>query len=84
VTQRQVLCDECLYVLSNYVRQAQRTCELLGDLKGDALTLDQLLAILAQAQAEDEIQKSYMVLRQRLVGLLFGVEVHDSELRQKS
>lgn len=70
--QRQLLLDECLHALSDYVSQAQRTCDLLGDLKGDSLSLDRLLAIVANTQAENEIQRSYMVLRQRLFGLLIS------------
>jgi hypothetical protein len=79
VTQRQLLRDECLNALRNYVCQAQRTCELLGDVEGNALSVDRLLAILAQTQAEDEVQQSYMVLRQRLFDVLHGTEFHDPE-----
>lgn len=68
----QILRDECLNALSNYTQQAQKTCALLGDMEGNALSLDLLLAIIAQTQAEDEIQKSYKVLRQRLFNLLIG------------
>src|SRR4029077_18968399 len=70
MTKRQALRDECLNALANYARQAQKTCELLGDLQGNAPSLDRLLAILAQTQAEDQVQESYMVLRQRFFGLL--------------
>jgi hypothetical protein len=84
VTQRQLLRDECLNALSNYVRQAQKTCALLGGMEEDSLSLDQLLAILAHTQAEDEIQKSYMVLRQRLFDLSIGAELHDPESQKAS
>jgi hypothetical protein len=79
VTQRQFLRDECLKALGNYVCQAQKTCELLGDVESNALSVDRLLAILAQTQAEDEVQQSYMVLRQRLFDVLQGAEFQDSE-----
>jgi hypothetical protein len=72
VFQRQRLLDECLNVLSDYVSQAQRTCELLRNVEGDSLSLDRLLAIVASTQAEDELQSSYMLLRQRLFGLLIS------------
>lgn len=78
MSQNQRLRDECLNALSDYVRQAQRTCELLGNLEGDSLSLDRLLAIVANTQAEDEMQRSYIVLRQRLLGLLIN-EVRDPE-----
>jgi len=79
VTQRQFLRDECLKALGKYVRQAQKTCELLGDVESNALSVDRLLAILAQTQAEDEVQQSYMMLRQRLFDVLHGTELLDSE-----
>ena len=66
MTTRQLLRDECLNALSNYVNQAQKTCELLGDLESNSLSVERLLALLAYTQAEDEIQKVYMALRQRL------------------
>jgi hypothetical protein len=70
VSERQLLRDKCLNALSNYVRQAQRTCDLLGDIEGNALSLGRLLAILVQTQAEDEAQQSYIALRQRLFNVL--------------
>jgi hypothetical protein len=77
VSEHQVLRDECLKALLNYVRQAQGTCELLGNIEGTSLPLDRLLAILEHTQAEDEILKSYMVLRQRLFDVLIGIELHE-------
>jgi hypothetical protein len=77
VSEHQVLRDECLQALLDYVRQAQGTCELLGNIEGTSLPLDRLLAILEHTQAEDEILKSYMVLRQRLFDVLIGTELHD-------
>ena len=68
----QVLRNECMSALSNYTHQAQKTCALLGNMEGNALSLDRLLAIIAHTQAEDEIQKSYMELRRRLFRLLIG------------
>jgi hypothetical protein len=79
VTARQLLRDECLNALSNYVRQAQKTCELLGDLEGNSLSLGQLLALLANTQAEDEIQKVYMTLRQRLFDGLIATELRQTD-----
>lgn len=68
----QVLRDECINALSNYTHQAQKTCALLTEREVNSLSLDRLLAIIAQTQAEDEIQKSYIALRQRLFSLLIG------------
>lgn len=87
MTQNQRLRDKCLNALSDYVRQAQRTCELLGNLEGDSLSLDPLLAIVASAQAEDAFQRSYLVLRQRLFSLLISnghdpEPVHDGDYEQ--
>jgi hypothetical protein len=79
VTERQLLRDECLSALLNYVRQAKKTCELLGEIEGNSLSLERLLAILAQTQAEDEVQQSYMELRQRLFDMSIGTELRDSE-----
>jgi DNA replicative helicase MCM subunit Mcm2 (Cdc46/Mcm family) len=78
VTERQLLRDECLHALSKYVRQARKTCELLGGIEGDTLSLDRLLAILAHTQAEEEVQKVYLALRQRLFDKLIGIESIDS------
>jgi len=78
VTERQHLCDECLNALSNYVRQAPKTCELLGDIGTNSLSLERLLAILAHTQTENETQKMYMVLRQRLFEGLIGNALQDS------
>jgi hypothetical protein len=79
VTERQLLRDECLNALSNYVFQAQKTCELLGDIEGNSPSIDHLLAILAHTQMEDETQKIYMVLRHRLFDGLMGQPLQDSE-----
>jgi hypothetical protein len=78
LTERQLLRDECLKALSNYVRQAQKTCELLGDLEGNSLSLGRLLSLLAHTQAEEEIQKVY-ALRQRLFDGLIATELHESD-----
>jgi hypothetical protein len=82
VTQRQLLRDECLTALGNYVRQAQQTCELLGAIESTPPSLDRLLAILAQTQAEDNVQQSYLVLRQRFFDVLNETEFRSSELAQ--
>jgi hypothetical protein len=66
VTQIQLLREECLAALSHYAREAQKTCELLGDIEGTAPTLDQLLSVSAQTQCEDNALESYLLLRQRL------------------
>jgi hypothetical protein len=79
VTERQLLRDECLSALLNYARQAKKTCELLGEIEGNSLSLERLLAILAQTQAEDAVQQSYMELRQRLFDMSIGTELLDSE-----
>jgi hypothetical protein len=79
LTERQLLRDECLKALSNYVRQAQKTCEFLGDLEGNSLSLGRLLSLLAHTQAEEEIQKVYMALRQRLFDGLIATELHESD-----
>ena len=79
MTERQRLRDECLNALSNYVLQAQKTCELLGDIETNSLSLERLLAILAYTQSEEETQKIYMVLRHRLFDGLIGNALQDSE-----
>lgn len=79
MTERQLLRDECLNALSNYVGQARKTCELLGGIEGETLSLDRLLAILAHTQAEEEVQKVYLALRQRLFDKLIGIESIDSD-----
>jgi hypothetical protein len=66
VTQIQVLREECLTALRHYAREAQRTCELLGEIEGAAPSLDQLLSVSAQSQCEDNALESYLLLRQRL------------------
>jgi hypothetical protein len=66
VTQLQVLREECLTALAHYAHEAQKTCELLGDIEGAAPSLDQLLSVSAQTQCEDNALESYMLLRQRL------------------
>jgi len=66
VTQIRLLREECLAALSHYAREAQKTCELLGDIEGTAPTLDQLLSVSAQTQCEDNALESYLLLRQRL------------------
>lgn len=68
----QVLREECLNALSNYVRQAQKTCELLSSAEDQSLSLERLLVILAHNQAENDIRKSYIELRQRLFHVLIG------------
>ena len=78
MTERQLLRDECLNALSNYVGQARKTCELLGGIEGDTLSLDRLLAILAHTQAEEEVQKVYLILRQRLFDQLTGTQSIES------
>ena len=75
MTQRRHLRDQCLNALSNYMHQAQKTCELLGDLESETLSIERLLAILEQTQLEDEVQQSYMALRQRLFEVLSGTRV---------
>jgi hypothetical protein len=66
VTQIQVLREECVAALGHYAREAQKTCELLGDMEGTAPSLDQLLSASAQTQCEDNALESYLLLRQRL------------------
>jgi hypothetical protein len=66
VTQIQVLREECLAALGHYAREAQKTCELLGEIEGAAPSLDQLLSVSAQSQCEDNALESYLLLRQRL------------------
>ena len=66
VTQIQLLREECLAALNHYAQEAQKTCELLGDVEGTAPSLDQLLSVSAQSQCEDGALESYLVLRQRL------------------
>ena len=74
MTNRQLLRDHCLNALGNYMRQAQKSCELLGDIEGNEPSVDRLLAILEQTQAEDEVQESYLLLRQRLFDVLSETE----------
>jgi hypothetical protein len=72
LSQDQILRDECLNALSNYIRQAQKTCALLSNGEDQSLSLERLLAILAHTQAENDIRKSYIELRQRLFHVLIG------------
>jgi len=66
MTQIQLLREECLAALGQYAREAQKTCELLGEIEGSAPSLDQLLSVSAQSQCEDNALESYLLLRQRL------------------
>ena len=72
MSQHQVLRDECFNALSDYVRQAHKTCELLSNIEDQTLSFERLLAILAHAQAENDVHKSYLELRQRLFHVLIG------------
>ena len=67
--ERQRVCEECLKALSEYVRQAQKTCKLLGNVEVSALTLDHLLGILEQVQIENDLRDTYAALRQRLFNI---------------
>lgn len=80
--QLQLLRDECLTALGNYARQAQKTCELLGGIEGTVPSMDRLLAILAQTEAEDKVQKEYLVLRQRLFDVLNEAQFRGHESAQ--
>jgi hypothetical protein len=73
--QLQSLRDECLTALANYAREAQKTCELLGEIEGTTPSLDRLLSVSAQAQAEDNAMKSYFVLRERLFEAWNGSDI---------
>lgn len=64
--QVQRLLEECTVALDSYARQARRTCELLDHTEGTTPTLDQLLSVSAQTQAEDDALQAYLLLRQRL------------------
>lgn len=75
MSQDQVLRDQCLNAFSNYIRQAQKTCELLSNGKDQSLSLERLLAILAHTQAENDIRKSYIELRQRLFHTLIETAI---------
>jgi hypothetical protein len=72
--QIQSLREECLTALANYAREAQKTCELLGEIEGTKPSLDQLLSVCAQAKAEDNALKSYLVLRHRFFDAWDGSE----------
>lgn len=69
----QSLREECLVALGNYARQAQKTCELLGEVEDPGDPLNRLLAIAAQTKAEDSEQQVYLTLRQRLFDTLYGI-----------
>jgi hypothetical protein len=73
MTPVQSLREERLVALENYTRQAQKTCELLGEVEEPAQALDRLLAIAAETQAEDSEQQVYLGLRQRLFDMLYEV-----------
>jgi hypothetical protein len=64
--QVQRLREECLIALDSYAREAVKTCGLLDDIEGTTPTLDQLLSVSAQGQAEDNALQAYLLLRQRL------------------
>jgi len=73
--QLQSLREECLAALANYAREAQKTCELLGEIEDTTPSLDRLLSVSAQAQAEDNALKSYLVLRERLFEAWNGSDI---------
>ena len=73
--QLQSLREECLTALANYAREAQKTCELLGEIEDTTPSLDRLLSVSAQAQAEDNALKSYLVLRERLFEAWNGIDI---------
>lgn len=62
--------DKCLTAFGNYAHEAQKTCELLGDVEESSDPLGWLLAILAQTQAEEHAQAAYLLLRQELFEVL--------------
>lgn len=62
--------DKCLSAFGNYAHEAQKTCGLLGKLEDSSVTLDRLLAILAQTQVEDQAQEAYQLLRHQLFEVL--------------
>lgn len=64
--QVQRLREESMIALDSYAREAQRTCELLDHIEGTTPTLDQLLSVSAQTQAEENALQAYLLLRQRL------------------
>lgn len=67
--------NECLSAFEKYVHEAQKTCALLGELKNRSISLDQLLAILAQTQTENRTHETYLQLRQQLFELVEAMEV---------
>ena len=72
--QIQSLYDMCVKAFGNYAQEAQKTCELLCNLEGNPDPLDRLLAVMEQTQIEDQVQRTYLLLRQQLFDTL-GVEV---------
>jgi hypothetical protein len=68
------LCDKCLSAFGNYAQEAQKTCGLLGELGDSSVTLEKLLAILAQTQVEDQAQEAYQLLRHQLFEVLGDLE----------
>ena len=78
---QQSLREECLAAFDNYVREARKTCELLGEAEFTAPSGEQLIAILHQAQVESDLRERYVCLRRRLCETVTdGVEVSGSAL----
>ena len=75
MNQPQSLGQECIAAFEKYAREARKTCQLLGEAELTALSGDQLLTILCQAQIESDLRELYISLRRRLCKVLTdGVE----------
>lgn len=71
-TQDHRLRDKCLVAFREYANEVHRTCELLGELTISSAPLDQLLAVVAQAQIENRAQEIYLWLREQLFEQSYG------------
>ena len=78
VTSVQFLHNKCITALKNYACEAQKTCDLLGAKDSAAPSLDRLLSICAQTQAENSAHELYVALRSRLLEELHGSGLSNS------
>ena len=78
VAQTHNLRDKCLVAFRNYANEVNKTCELLNGLTTD-IPLDQLLALLAQAQTESRAQEVYLLLREQLFDVVVAKQIRSPD-----
>ena len=76
MSESQSIREQCLRAFENYVREARKTCELLGTVEFTTPSVEQLVAILSQARIESDLKEVYCAMRRRLCeALADGVEI---------